>query len=114
MDLALGSVAVVTPGTPVQVTKNLTNPTFRSGCQAILFQVLKGNVGVVYVGKKGMVRATGVGVQLQLPAPISSVTGPFTSGSIGIPLAAAGLDASSYFVDADNGGDGVLVTLVTQ
>ena len=84
-DRALGAVVVVTPGTPVQITKNQDTPGQRLATQAILFQVLKSNVGVVYIGRKGLVRATSVGVELQLPAPVSAVTGPFTSGSIGIP-----------------------------
>jgi hypothetical protein len=113
-DKALGAVIVAVPGTLVRATKNRDTPSDRLGAQAISFQVLKSNVGVVYIGKASMVRATGVGVEFQLPAPSSATSGPFASASIGLPTAPAGLNAADFFVDADNANDGVLVTITVQ
>lgn len=79
-----------------------------------MFQALPANAGIVYVGLKGMVRATGVGVLAMIPKPANSLTGPFTSVSFAIPLAPAGLNAADFYVDVDTGNDGALVTILTQ
>lgn len=106
---SLGYVTVTTPGTLVRATVNEPDPTRRIGVQAILFQALPTNAGVVYYGLAGMNRTTGVNVLGILPAPSDPTTGPFPSASPSLPLSAAGLNAADFYVDADSGSDGVLV-----
>lgn len=108
----LGAVQVVTPGTPVSVMTNLAQvpaPIHKS-CQAIAFQALPTNVGVVYIGYRGMVRATFANVAAVIPAPGSNITGPFITATIALPMSPAGLNAADFYVDANNSSDGVIVS----
>ncbi len=113
MILDLGRVTVAVPGTPVQATVNQSVPATRVPTQAIMFQVIPANAGVVYIGRKGMVKGAS-GEYALLPKPSSATTGPFTSVTFSIPLAPAGLNAADFYVDADNANDGVIVSLVVQ
>jgi hypothetical protein len=106
---------VVTPGTPVSVVAGLGSPApIHVGAQAVAFQALPTNIGVVYIGHKGMVRASYVGVMFVIPAPGSAVTGPFITATLAVPNAPAALNVAQYFIDANNTNDGVLVTYTTQ
>jgi hypothetical protein len=112
---SLGLVFVVTPGTLVRATVNRDDPTQRLPTQAISFEALPANAGIVYYGLKGFTRGTtgvlGKGQLGFLPKPASALTGPFTTGQVSCPVIAAGLNAADFWIDADNAGDGVQVTI---
>jgi hypothetical protein len=111
-----GKVVVASAGTPVQASINAADQAapLRIGCQSISFQALPGNAGLVYIQQAtGDDRATLVNTLAILPKPSSATTGPFASYTISIPLAAAGFNLADYYINADNAGDGVLIS-VTQ
>jgi hypothetical protein len=110
VDVAIGAVKCVTPGTPVSVVGGLAGPPSRVPAQAIAFQALPTNVGIVYIGKVNLIRATYVGVEFVLPAPGSNITGPFITATVALPNVPSGLNVAEYFIDANNSGDGVLVS----
>lgn len=113
----LGKIAVVTPGTLVRVTDtvasvdtggHLNTPT-RFTCQAALFQALQENVGRVYIGMANMNRTTRANTAAVLAIPATTSLPSFGISILGAP---AGVDLSELFIDADNAGDGVLLTLL--
>jgi hypothetical protein len=118
MQTGLGVFTVVTPGTPVQVTTvNVAVPAgmqqYSPRCQAILFQVLAStapqagahtNTGKVYILDRNKVRVATLAVPTANTVPSFSAT---------IPNAASALNANLYWVDADNSGDGVDVSILT-
>ena len=106
---SLGYVTVTTAGTPVRATVNAPTPSQRLGIQSITFQVLPANAGLIYYGRAGMDKSTGVGVLGILPKPASATTGPFEEATISIPVAPAALNAADFYVDATSSGDKVLV-----
>lgn len=113
MIIAGGQIKVVTPGTPIQATANLTNPTARLGAQSVTFQAAPGNAGITYIGLgPAMVRATGVGVLASLAKPSNGTTGPFDRVMFNIQAGANGFNASDFWIDADSGNDIVIVTIV--
>jgi hypothetical protein len=115
VDYSIGAVKVVNPGTPVSVVAGLgTPPPTRVAAQAIAFQALPTNVGIVYVGGLGMIRSTYVGVRFVIPAPGSPITGPFITATLAVPNVPSGLNVALYYIDANNPGDGVLVTYTNQ
>src|SRR5215831_12605864 len=106
----LGDVFVGSPGTPVQVTVHQTTPSQRIPAQTASFQVLQTNVGLVFIGLKGLdAQGTGArsGLLATLPKPASATTGPFTTYEIKIYGAPAALNMADFYVDALNAGDGV-------
>jgi hypothetical protein len=107
---ANGFVTVTTAGTLVRLTLNLPVPTARVGAQSVQIQAKPGNSGPIYVGLAGFVRSTGVGLLAIIPKPASATTGPFASQSFSMPLAATGFDVSHLYLDADNDGDGAVVS----
>jgi len=116
MLVVLGPISVVTPGTLIRATATLPpsvdglnlNPA-RFTCHAALFQAKPGNLGKVYIGTAGMVRATLAGVSAVLAIPtVNSIP----SYSISLTLAPAGIDLSELFIDADTAGEGVLLTIL--
>lgn len=108
---SLGITKVTSPGTPVPVTSNQNDPTKRVPTQSIVFQALPGNVGIIYVGSNGLNKGTGLEQFAFIPKPTNSLTGPFPTATISIPEEAAGLNATDFYVDADNANDGVLVAI---
>jgi len=117
---ALGNVTVTTPGTPVQITLTLQSTAAGSGfvVNSATDQVLcnlininaspithtgAANTGKIYIGSKNMVRATLAGVYAVIPA-----TGSF-SWTINVALNA--FDVNTFWMDADNSGDGCFGSL---
>jgi len=100
---ALGRVNVATPGTPVPLS---ADPTVRAA--KILFQVIPGLTGKGYIGKSGMVRAT--------LANVVRVLWPNASGGISDDFLiesqqdADVLNLSTYYIDMDVAGEGLLVS----
>ena len=73
------------------------------------FQAKPGNAGQCYIGTKGMVRATGVGVLLIIPQPSATANAVFNLGD----FQENDMKPEDYYVDADNGNDAVL-PVITQ
>jgi len=100
---ALGRVNVAAPGTPVPLS---ADPTVRAA--KILIQVIPGLTGKGYVGKSGMVRAT--------LANVVRVLWPNASGGISDAFLiesqqdADVLNVSTYYIDMDVAGEGLLVS----
>jgi hypothetical protein len=108
---SLGRLIVAVPGTPVRVTTNLPQPTDRYACHGVLLQALPSNVGRVYIGTSGLVRATFANVYAYLAVPTAN-QGPTFSAAL--TLAPNAVQLQDMFIDADNANDGVIVTtLVT-
>jgi hypothetical protein len=100
---ALGRVNVATPGTPVPLS---ADPTVRAA--KILFQVIPGLTGKGYIGKSGMVRATLANViRVLWPNPSGGISDAFFIES---QDDADVLNVSSYFIDMDVAGEGLLVS----
>ena len=108
---SLGYVTVPTPGTPVQATSNFPNEALRLAAQAIVFQALPGNAGLIYIGAKNMDKTTGANVYGIIPAPTDATNGPFPSWSASVPVVAAGLSASEFYIDAGSANDGVVISI---
>lgn len=113
----LGPISVTTPGTPVRATQNVatidaggvTNDPTKFSCHAALFQAKKGNVGAVYVGLATLNKTTLAGVCGQLAIPTDNSIPAF---SIALTLSPAGVDLSDLWIDADQAGDGVILTVL--
>lgn len=101
----IGYVPVAAAGTPV-VLAAASTPV-----KAFRIIPLKtggvANTGVVYIGKTGMVKATGVGVYAALRPSDQGITintGDLATGDF--------YDLNKWFVDADTNADAVLVGFV--
>lgn len=102
---ALGKVTVTTAGTPVRVTATATR------CQSIAVQAWPANAGKIWVGTSAsMNKTTGEGILAIIAIPDAVIP----AASFSIPLSPAGLDASSLWIDADNNGEGCIVTIAEQ
>jgi len=105
MQNGLGTVTVATPGVLVRITNNQMVPSEWIGAQSILLQALSNaahtNTGRIYIYTQttfGLKR-----VATLAPPAVNSIP----SFSATIPNAAAALNASIYWIDADEAGDGV-------
>lgn len=108
MIVSLGLVTTAASGTPTRATVNATDPTKRQPAQSIKFSARKGNTGLVFIGLKGMVKASGVNVVGIVGIP--PATGDWPELNIEMPVIPNGLDASVFYVDADQANDGVYVS----
>lgn len=108
---SLGRVTVVTSGTPVRATFNEVVEDTRYPIHAMLFQRdVTSETGLVYIlANEDAVIATRVGVIAILAIPTSNILPSFSAT---ITLAAAGLDLRNYFIDADNDGEGCIVSAI--
>lgn len=125
-DWPLGLITVAAPSTPVDVMSlvdpNVTetesgtlNPEFTSArFQQIIFQAVKSvapvvaNAGAIYIVRKGA--AGGSGNRTDIGA-IVAILQPGQTFILGAPaLSNNVLSPYRYFIDADNAGDGCLVT----
>ena len=108
-NISYGSVVSTTPGTPIPIsTLDPTLPANQATLflHAILIQPLTTNVGRVYIGKKGFTKnGTGQVAWLAAPslnsAPAFSETISFTGNAI---------EATEFYIDVDNPGDGVVAS----
>lgn len=108
---SLGRVRIVTPGVLVRVTVNQPVPSARYACHGVMFQALPSNVGNVYIGLSGLVRATLAQVLAVLAIP---TVNSFPTFSAALTLAPNAVQLQDLYIDADNANDGVIVaTLVT-
>lgn len=108
----IGKISVPVPGTPVAVGTHAlvvaALGSFRT-VQAVLFQAWKGNTGLVYIGKAGLDRTTGAGVGAVLPTPTANAIGAFGASN---HLSPAGVDLTTFYLDADVANDGAVLTLL--
>ena len=99
----LNLINVPTPGTPVRITVNITGAATSGiipgviSARKVTFKAKSGNVGVVYVGYSGMVKASGAKVLFDL------------SPGEGFVLEAAvsenPYNVLDFYVDADQAND---------
>ena len=106
---ALGKVTVVIPGTPVRVTAGQTDPAKRLSVHALLVQALSANTGKIYIGDATLNKTTLVGVYAVLPIPTINTLPTFGAT---LTLAPAGIQIQDLYLDAEVGGEGVLVTVL--
>jgi hypothetical protein len=102
-----GRVNVTTPGTPVPLS---ADPSVRAA--KLFFQVIPGLTGKTYVGVPGMTKATLAGY--------ARVLWPNSAGGFSETFFIESQDGEDsirlvdYVVDADNAGEGLLVTYWTE
>jgi len=104
-----GRVVVPVPGTPVRVTAANADPRQHVACHGIMFQVLPTNTGRVYVGGAQLDRVAVTNVFAMLPAPSSTQLPNFSAAITQAPNA---LGVEEFWIDADNAGEGVIVTIL--
>jgi len=98
---SLGRITVPTPGTPVVLSTNV-----RTQAARLVFQTAPLNAGKTYFGQTGMNKTTLAGVsRILAPTDVYEVT--TEDGMDGIPLA-------QVAIDADNAGEGLLVSYWTE
>ena len=107
MIVALGTARVVTPGTPVAIS-TLDTGGFGK-VHGIMIQALPANVGKVYLGTATMNRAQVTGLFAVLAIPTSNVIQSFSAA---ITQAPASIQLKDLYLDADNGNDGAIVTVL--
>jgi len=104
-------ITVSTSGTPVQVSST------RQPFQSVLIQALPNNTGRIVVGSDNTVRANASGANPSgsalaiIGAPSSNTATP-PSANGGNPTAPAAFNLQDLWIDATNGGEGVIVSYI--
>ncbi len=106
---AVAAITVTTPGTLVRATSQQRLPAITLPCHGVMFQALPDNAGKVYIGRSDLVRATFQGCFAYLPTPTTNQAPTFSAA---LTIAPNGLNLGDFWIDADNGGDGVLITIL--
>lgn len=106
---AYATITVPVPGTPVQVTKNESNPNAAQGCYGVLIQALPTNTGKIYVGASALNKAALTGLFATLGVPTVTFIPSFQAA---LTLSPAGVQLRDIWIDADNANDGVCVTIL--
>ena len=102
-------LVVAVPGTLVRATSQEADPDKHIAIHGVMFQALPTNVGIVYIGTSALVRATFTNCFAYLPVPTTNQAPTFSAA---LTIAPNGLALGQYYIDADNAGDGVLVTVL--
>lgn len=113
----LGKVSVPVPGSPVRVSTSvpledphgLVNDPTAFKCHAVLFQAWHENQGKVYIGRSTMNKANGDNCAAVLAIPSEGSIPVF---SVSLTLSPAGVELSDLYMDADQAGEGALVSLL--
>lgn len=102
-------ITITSPGTPQQVTIPAA-PTNR--VYAISIQALPSNTGKIWIGKSTMKKGASPpsGVMAVLAVPTTNIIPSFSAS---IALAAGGITATDFWIDADNMSDGVVIAILT-
>ncbi len=115
MTIILGAVNVPVPGTPVRLMSALpselngfTIPPANWSCHAVLAQARYTNTGRVFVGKSGLVGATGVNCLWTGAIPTAN---SIPSLSVACTIEPAGVTFSDLYLDAEIAGEGILLSL---
>lgn len=132
-DWPLGFISVATPGTPVELMSlvdsgdpnepesatSATSDEYTVRAQQILFQAFKPgahglvpNVGNIYIVRDGV--GSGTGNRDDQGAIVAVLTPGQTFTLASAPLNRNVFSPYRYSIDADNAGDGALVTLVVM
>lgn len=101
---SLGKIAVPTPGTPVRVTDDTTIRAAR-----IRFATVIGEAGRTFVGVEGMNKASGAGVVKEF-WPTGAGGAIADELTLEAPSGAHPLRLADYYVDANTGGEGLIVS----
>ncbi len=106
-----GPIILGSPPTPIQAIINLANITSSRPqlCHGIMFEVLPTNVGRVYIGAPTMDRTTFTDLFAILAIPTDNFLPTFSTA---LTIAPNALCVNDFWVDADEGGDGVIVTFL--
>lgn len=108
---ALGIIAPVSTTTGLPATNNQPIPTKHYPCQAISFQVLRGNSDVIYICDTPTPNlVTGAGVIVELPIPSGKTVIPLYSA--GNPSAVNPIQADHIYVLPAVSGEGVRVSVL--
>lgn len=107
----LGRITVATSGTPVRATVNEGNPAARHAAHSILFERdVTTETGKVYIlDREDAVIATRVGVLAVLAIPTDNLLPSF---SLTVTSSPNGFDTADFWVDADNDGEGCIVSVI--
>jgi len=100
---SFGKIAVSTPGTPVRVT---TNTDLRAS--RLRFAAVIGETGRVFLGVAGMNKADGTGVIKEF-WPTGAGGGIADAFEVWATDDRHLLSPADYYVDANNGGEGLIV-----
>lgn len=98
---SLGKLTVASAGTPIPLTATKTL------CHSVLIEVLSTNVGKIYIGTSALNSSTLVGTVAILGIPTSAILPVFT---MGLSYAPNPINIANLYIDADNSGDGVIVS----
>ncbi len=106
-----GPIILASPPVPIQAIVNVPNALIAQArpviCHGVMFQALPTNVGIVYIGSRTMDKTTLTNLFAMLPVPTANLLPSF---SCAITVAPNALAVNEFWVDADEGGDGVIVT----
>src|SRR3990167_7769393 len=106
-----GKITVGTPGTPVAAIMNLPASPRPWACHGVMFQALPTNTGRVYIGTAAVDRTTLANAFAILAIPTANILPSFSAA---LTIAPNGLVLNTFYVDADEADDGVILTyLVT-
>lgn len=94
-----GKVAVTTGGTPVQIDADGLGRVV----QSLIVQSLASNTDKIYLGRQGMVKATGVGVI----AVLTPTAAPFKLDAFG-----NGFKTDKLYLDAAVDGEGAYISAI--
>lgn len=98
-----------TPGTPVPVTSLLPASGYPEKIHGILIQARRANTSYTFVGNAEMDPANDEGLHGQLAVPTINT---IPSWSAALTLAPNAINLSEIYVDAQNPGDGVIVSVL--
>lgn len=97
-----GRIPVPVPGTPVQVSSKHVK------CHAILIEAFPSNTGKIYIGDNTLTK--GVSGEFAVLAIPTLNTIPVYSETV--TSAENAVDLFNYWIDADNPGDGVIISYI--
>lgn len=109
MLLPLSKFTVAVPGTPVRLTSTQANPAEKFACHGVLAQALPANTGKVYIGRSTMNRTTMTDIVATLAIPTDNTIPSFTAA---LTLSPNAVNLADLYVDADVGGEGVIVSVL--
>ncbi len=105
---ALGQITPASTTVALRATNNQTTPAQQYPAQAIQFQALEGNTGLVYICDRQTPSLT-ANVHYVLPVPSAGLAIAWAAGN---PAGVAPLNAADYWVLPAVSGEGVRVTVV--
>lgn len=109
MLLPLSKFTVAVPGTPTRLTSTQSVPSEKFACHGVLVQALPANTGKVYIGRSTMNRATMTDIIATLAIPTDHTIPSFTAA---LTLSPNAVNLADLYVDADVGGEGVIVSVL--